>query len=155
MRCLILFLATGAYAGYAPFASGTFGSLVALPLIFLSAKLLSFSPIVHFGAVLAVIVGSCWVAGRAESYLDEHDSGKIVIDEIAGFLCAIAFLDITVPRLVIAFFLFRLFDIVKPPPARYFDTQVTGGIGVVFDDVFAGVYANLVLRIFIYMRVVT
>lgn len=154
MRNLILFLATGAYTGYAPFASGTFGSLVALPLIFLSAALFSFSPVLHIGTLLAVIVGSCWVAGQAESYLDEHDSGKIVIDEIAGFLCAIAFLDITVPRLVIAFFLFRLFDIVKPPPARYFDRQLTGGIGVVFDDVFAGVYANLVLRIFLYMRVV-
>ena len=154
MRGLILFLATGAYTGYAPFASGTCGSLLALPLIFLSAALLSFSFVLHLGALLVSIAGACWVAGQAESYLDEHDSGKIVIDEIAGFLCATAFLDITMPRLVIAFFLFRLFDIVKPPPARYFDRQVTGGIGVVFDDVFAGVYANLVLRILLYMRVV-
>jgi phosphatidylglycerophosphatase A len=155
VRGLILFLATGAYTGYAPFASGTCGSLVAIPLIFLSASLLSFSFVLHLGAVLASIAGACWIAGQAESYLDEHDSGKIVIDEIAGFLCATAFLDITLPRLVVAFFLFRLFDIVKPPPARYFDTQVAGGIGVVFDDVFAGVYANLVLRILLYMRFVS
>ena len=154
MRGLILFLATGAYTGYAPFASGTCGSLVALPLIFLSSSLLAFSSVVHIGAVLTIIAVACWVAGQAESYLHEHDSGKIVIDEIAGFLCATAFLDITLSRLVIAFFLFSLFDIIKPPPARYFDTQVAGGIGVVFDDVFAGVYANLVLRILLYMRFV-
>ncbi len=154
MRGLILFLATGAYTGYAPFASGTCGSLVAIPLIFLSASLLAFSSILHIGAVLTIIAAACWVAGQAESYLHEHDSGKIVIDEIAGFVCTTAFLDITLSRLVIAFFLFRLFDIIKPPPARYFDTQVAGGIGVVFDDVFAGVYANLVLRILLYMRFV-
>ena len=76
MRGLILFLATGAYTGYAPFAPGTCGSLVAIPLIFLSASLLAFSSVVHIGAVLAIIAAACWVAGQAESYLHEHDSGK-------------------------------------------------------------------------------
>jgi phosphatidylglycerophosphatase A len=147
MRTLILFLATGAYSGYAPVASGTVGSLVALPLIFLSAQLLSLSSALQVVVLVLAIVGACWIAGAAEQYLGEHDSGKIVVDEIVGFLTATALLELTLPRLLVAFFLFRLFDILKPPPARYFDQQVPGGAGVVLDDVCAGIYANLIVRV--------
>lgn len=147
MRRLILFLATGAHLGYAPVAPGTVGSLAALPLIFVSAALFAASPALGFVALSALIGAACWLAGAAEGYLGEHDSGKIVIDEIAGFLCATAWIDLTLPRLLVAFALFRLFDILKPQPARYFDRQVAGGLGVVFDDVVAGLYANLVLRL--------
>jgi len=149
LRAFILFLATGAYSGYAPIASGTVGSLVALPMVFLSSRLFSISWALQVTVVILAIVGACWVAGAAERYLEEHDSGKIVIDEIVGLLTATALLDLSVTRLIFAFFLFRLFDILKPPPARYFDRQVPGGIGVVFDDVFAGLYTNLVVRIFL------
>lgn len=152
MRGLILFLATGAYLGYAPVASGTFGSLAALPLIFVFATL---TPAVQFLALGVFIGVACWLAGAAEGYLGEHDSGKIVIDEVAGFLCATAWLDLTPTRLLLAFALFRLFDILKPPPARYFDRQVTGGLGVVFDDVVAGLYANLALRLLIVGNVIS
>jgi phosphatidylglycerophosphatase A len=98
-------------------------------------------------ALVLVIAGACWVAGAAEPYLGEHDSGRIVVDEIVGFLTATVLLEITLPRLIVAFFLFRLFDIFKPPPARYFDRQVPGGVGVVLDDVCAGIYANLIVRV--------
>ncbi len=147
MRTFILFLATGAYSGYAPVASGTVGSLVALPLIFLSAQLLYLSSVLQVVVLVLAIVGACWIAGAAEQYLGEHDSGKIVVDEIVGFLTATALLELTLPRLLVAFFLFRLFDILKPPPARYFDQQVPGGAGVVLDDVCAGIYANLIVRV--------
>ena len=147
MRTLILFLATGAYSGYAPVAPGTVGSLAALPLIFLSAQLLHVSSILQTVVLVLAIVGACWVAGAAERHLGEHDSGKIVVDEIVGFLTATALLEMTLPRLLVAFFLFRLFDILKPPPARYFDRQVPGGVGVVLDDVCAGIYANLIVRV--------
>lgn len=147
MRGLILFLATGAFLGYAPVASGTLGSLAALPLIFVSAALFDLSPALQIVALSVLIGVACWLAGAAEGYLGEHDSSKIVIDEIAGFLCATAWLELTLPRLLIAFALFRLFDIFKPPPARYFDRQMAGGLGIVFDDVVAGLYANLVLRL--------
>jgi phosphatidylglycerophosphatase A len=149
VRTFILFLATGAYSGYAPVASGTVGSLVALPFIFLSAQLLHVSPVLQVVVLILAIVGACWVAGAAEQYLGEHDSGKIVVDEIVGFLTATALLEVTLPRLLVAFFLFRLFDILKPPPARYFDQQVPGGVGVVLDDVCAGIYANLIVRVFL------
>jgi phosphatidylglycerophosphatase A len=147
MRTLILFLATGAYSGYAPIASGTVGSLVAIPLIFLSAQLFAFSVALHLVAIVLAITGACWVAGLADRVLEEHDSGKIVIDEIVGFLVAMAAMEVSLGRLIFAFFLFRLFDIVKPPPARFFDEKVPGGIGVVLDDVFAGLYTNLIVRI--------
>ncbi len=147
MRTFILFLATGAYSGYAPIASGTVGSLVALPLIFLSTQLLHVSSALQVVVLVLAIVGACWVAGAAEQYLGEHDSGKIVVDEMVGFLTATALLDLTLLRLLVAFFLFRLFDILKPPPARYFDQHVPGGVGVVLDDVCAGIYANLIVRV--------
>ena len=147
MRTLILFLATGAYSGYAPIASGTVGSLVAIPLIFLSAQLFSFSVVLHLVVIVLAIAGACWVAGLADRVLEEHDSGKIVIDEIVGFLVAMAAMEVSLGRLIFAFFLFRLFDIVKPPPARFFDEKVPGGAGVVLDDVFAGLYTNLIVRV--------
>ena len=147
MRAFILFLATGAYSGYAPVAPGTVGALVALPFIFLSLQLWHVSLVLQVIALVLAIVGACWVAGEAERYLGEHDSGKIVIDEIVGFLIATAWLELPWRRLVVAFFLFRLFDILKPPPARYFDRRVPGGAGVVLDDVCAGIYANLIVRV--------
>ncbi len=147
MRTFILFLTTDAYSGYAPIASGTIGSLVALPLIFLSTQLLHVSSALQVVILVLAIVGACWVAGAAEQYLGEHDSGKIVVDEMVGFLTATALLDLTLLRLLVAFFLFRLFDILKPPPARYFDQHVPGGVGVVLDDVCAGIYVNLIVRV--------
>ena len=102
MRSFILFLATGAYSGYAPAASGTVGSLVAIPFIFLSAQLFSFSVVLHLVVIVLAIAGACWVADVADRELEEHDSGKIVIDEIVGFLVAMAAMDASLaafPRL--------------------------------------------------------
>jgi phosphatidylglycerophosphatase A len=147
MRSFILFLATGAYSGYAPVAPGTVGTLVAIPFIFLSAQLFSFSVVLHLVVIVLAIAGACWVADIADRELEEHDSGKIVIDEIVGFLVARAVRDASLSRLGLAFFLFRLFDIVKPPPASFFDEKVPGGVGVVLDDVCAGLYTNLIVRI--------
>jgi phosphatidylglycerophosphatase A len=146
LRTLILFIATGAYSGYAPVASGTFGSLAAIPLVFGFGWLFHISPALQIAMLVGAIAGACWIAGQADVLLREHDSGKIVIDEVVGFLTATALMDVSLTRLVVAFFLFRLFDILKPPPARYFDEQVPGGAGVVLDDVFAGLYTNLIVR---------
>jgi phosphatidylglycerophosphatase A len=146
LRTLILFLATGAYSGYAPVASGTFGSLAAIPLVMVFGWLFHISPALQVTMLVSAIAGACWIAGRADVLLREHDSGKIVIDEVVGFLTATTLMDVSLTRLIVAFFLFRLFDILKPPPARYFDEQVPGGAGVVLDDVFAGLYTNLIVR---------
>jgi phosphatidylglycerophosphatase A len=96
---------------------------------------------------MLALLGACWVADVADRELGEHDSGKIVIDEIVGVLVALAAMEVSLWRLIFAFFLFRLFDIVKPPPARFFDEKVPGGVGVVLDDVCAGLYTNLIVRV--------
>jgi len=92
-------------------------------------------------------VGSIWVAGVASEELGEHDSPHIVIDEVAGYITATGFLDFSWIAAALAFFLFRLFDILKPFPASWFDRHVHGGLGVVGDDVVAGIFAGVVARI--------
>jgi len=88
---------------------------------------------------------SCWVSGRAEVIFNEKDSGKIVIDEVVGYLVTMTAIPFDWRYMVAGFFLFRLFDIVKPQPARWFDRKMKNGYGVVLDDVAAGIYSWLCL----------
>jgi phosphatidylglycerophosphatase A len=140
MRKLILFIATGAGSGYAPVASGTFGSAVGLVFYGL---LVQVSPLLLLLGTVAIIPLGVWAAGRAEEIFGSEDDGRIVIDEIAGMLVALAFLPVGLGVALVGFFLFRLFDIVKPPPVRRMEA-LPGGLGVMLDDLLAGVYANLV-----------
>jgi phosphatidylglycerophosphatase A len=153
MRQLLVFIATGAWTGYAPFAPGTFGSIVGLIatcLIFAPTWRRSPTAFLLVFAILFVI--ACWVAGRAESILGEHDSSKIVLDEVLGMV-ATMFLNPTgmdragLISLAAGFALFRIFDIIKPFPASLIDRRVRGGTGVMLDDMAAAVYANLVLQV--------
>src|SRR5204863_1425484 len=99
---------------------------------------------VWYGAVLAaLIVVAVWSAGRAEDILGGHDHSRIVIDEVAGQVLAGIFLPATWIAAGIAFFLFRVFDVWKPFPAGLVDGRVPGGLGVVGDDLIAGLYAGL------------
>ncbi|SMC91643.1 phosphatidylglycerophosphatase [Desulfocicer vacuolatum DSM 3385] len=142
---LILFAATGGMVGYAPVAPGTWGTLVGIPLIFLCSVLpLSWQTF----AVVLFIMGAVWIAQEAEPIFEKKDPGAIVIDEIAGYLVALVGLPVTFTSLLAGFLLFRFFDIVKPFPIRYFERQFSGGAGVVLDDIFAGLYTGLVLRLF-------
>jgi phosphatidylglycerophosphatase A len=145
-RSVIVFLASGAYLGYAPVASGTFGTLAGVALYPVFDWLLSSSVAIYLVAFAALVAGAVWLAGHAERIFDEHDSGKITIDEVAGYIAATLFMRPTVATVVASFVLFRLFDVLKIWPARYFDEDVPGGTGVVLDDVISGFYANLTLR---------
>jgi phosphatidylglycerophosphatase A len=147
VRALVIFLATAAGAGYAPVASGTVGTLLAVPLFPVLARLCSVSPLAYALVLAVIIAGSIWVAGAAGPIFGEPDSGRIVIDEVAGYLVATAFLEFSWSAAIIAFLFFRLFDIVKPFPASWFDEHHAGGIGVVGDDLVAGVYAAIATRI--------
>ncbi len=95
----------------------------------------------------ALTVLACWVAGRAEEILGEHDSNEIVIDEVVGMLVALLWIPPTFPNLFMAFALFRILDVVKLWPANAIDRRMPGGAGVVLDDVVSGLYANLLLRL--------
>jgi phosphatidylglycerophosphatase A len=153
MRQLLVFIATGAWSGYAPFAPGTFGSIVGLVAsCLICAPIWRRSPVAFLLIFAIVFVLGCWIAGRAELILGEHDSSKIVLDEVLGMV-ATMFLNPTgmnrtgLISLAAGFALFRIFDIIKPFPASLIDRRVRGGTGVMLDDMAAAVYANLVLQV--------
>jgi phosphatidylglycerophosphatase A len=123
-------------AGYAPVASGTVGSFVTVVAIWL----LPLTPLRIAIALVVVTLIGIWSGSRVERLLGKKDPGVIVIDEVAGMLLSVILLPRTIPVLVTAFLLFRLFDIWKPFPARE-SQALTGGMGVMVDDLVAGVYA--------------
>jgi len=140
----VMFLATGAHVGRIPFAPGTFGSLVGLPIVYLFS-LADWPLAVVLTAIL--ILFSVWVAHLAEQQLKAKDPGCIVIDEIAGMCVTMLGIPLTLTTGIAGFFLFRVFDVLKPPPARQLEKMLQGGWGVVMDDVAAGIMANIVLRV--------
>jgi phosphatidylglycerophosphatase A len=147
MRRAILLLATVGFLGYAPVASGTVGSLAAIPLFLYTASLQRLSPALTVAALAAATLIACWIAGRAEEILQEHDSHAIVLDEVVGYLAATLFLAPSWQHALVAFFLFRALDVVKLFPADYIDERFPGGYGVVLDDVVSGIYANVATRV--------
>ncbi len=147
MRTLILVLASAGYVGYIPIASGTFGSLVAIPLFWGFDALRATSVPLYLLTYVGAVAAACWIAGQAEVYLQEHDSHKIVIDEVVGYLAATMFLRPTWTHTLLAFVIFRALDVIKPYPAGYIDKHFPGGYGVVLDDVVSGVYSNLILQV--------
>lgn len=131
------------YIGYIPFAPGTFGSLAAFVFVLIIKP-------DSFWLVTIIII--CFIAGVisshiAEKELGQKDSSKIVIDEFAGYLVSIAFLPLTFNYLISAFFLFRFFDILKPIPIRNIERHFHGGLGVMLDDIAAGIFANIILQV--------
>jgi phosphatidylglycerophosphatase A len=155
MRSLVIVLASAGYIGYIPVASGTFGSLVGIPLFFGFDMLRSVSVSLYLLTFLAAVATACWIAGQAETLLNEHDSHKIVIDEVAGYLAATLFLSPTWTHALLAFLIFRALDVLKPFPAGYIDAHFPGGYGVVLDDVVSGFYANAAVRVLIAAGLVT
>jgi len=149
MRSLVIFVASVGYLGYIPLASGTFGSLVGIPLFFAFDGLRAVSVPLYLMIYVAAVAGACWVSGKADELLKEHDSHKIVIDEVVGYLAATLFLDPTWSHVIWAFFIFRALDVIKPFPANYIDANFPGGYGVTLDDVVSGLYTNLLLRLLI------
>ncbi len=143
MSFLARAIATVFGAGLSPIAPGTMGTAVAVPVAWLAAGLSWWA----FGAVtLATIIVGIWSANGADRHWGTHDSGRIVIDEVAGYFVTMAIIDRSDwLALGVGFVVFRFFDIVKPPPVRYLDQSLGGGTGVVLDDVAAGIYGLLVM----------
>jgi phosphatidylglycerophosphatase A len=142
-KAVILFVAEGAWSGKSPIAPGTAGTVVGV-LLYLAVN--GFAPAWYPAITAAVIVIGTWTAGRAEVLLGRKDSPSIVIDEIAGYLIAMFLVPSGRGFVAAGFFLFRLFDIVKPWPLKRLQ-DLHGGPGVMLDDVGAGIYANIVLQI--------
>ena len=143
MRRLALLLASNFGLGYAPVASGTFGTLAGLPVFWLLREL---SPLTYLLVWAFVTALAVWAAGVAGRHYGVVDDGRIVIDELSGYLVTVAFLPWSWTTAWLGFAWFRLFDVVKPPPANWLDRRCKNAFGVVFDDVAAGVYAAIALR---------
>ncbi len=135
-------LSMGFGSGLAPIASGTFGTLAAIP-IYVAAHYYSVTVFVIL--TLVSIVAGIYLCERTTKALGVNDHSAIVWDEFAGFFVTMLWVPMNVSTIVAGFFLFRLFDIVKPWPASYVDKKIHSGLGVMMDDVIAGLYASGVL----------
>ena len=139
----VIFLATGFYIGNIPFAPGTFGSLIGLPLCFALTGISLTSAML---CTLFFIIFAVFIADAAEKILKQNDPGCIVIDEIAGIMVTFIGWPFNPVTVVSGFIIFRILDILKPFPIRNLDKRISGGLGVVADDVTAGIISNLLLR---------
>ncbi|PPD19866.1 MAG: phosphatidylglycerophosphatase A [Methylomonas sp.] len=142
MRDPVLFLAFGFGSGLAKKAAGTFGTVAAIPLYWLLSQ--GGLAVYSAATVLTVLVGIV-ICGRAADKLGEHDFGGIVWDEIAGFLITMWLVPLSLPAIVAGFVLFRFFDVVKPWPISWVDRHVHGGLGIMLDDVLAGLISAVLL----------
>lgn len=138
------FFALGFGAGLAPLAPGTCGTLAAIPLYLLLVRL---DPLLYAGVVAATFFIGVPLCARAAAALGVHDHPAIVWDEMVGLWVTLCFIPFSWGAVLFGFALFRLFDIVKPWPIRAIDRQLHGGIGIMLDDLIAGVFANIVLRL--------
>ncbi|PYQ24802.1 MAG: phosphatidylglycerophosphatase A [Acidobacteria bacterium] len=136
-------VATGAGSGYAPFAPGTAGSLVGL-LLFWPLSRLPFAG--QVGVTVALFLLGTLAAAHLASRLGIKDPGIVVVDEVVGQWVSLLLLPLTPLTVVLGFLLFRLLDVLKPWPARDFE-RLPGGWGIMADDVMAGIYANLLVRV--------
>jgi phosphatidylglycerophosphatase A len=143
-----VFVATVGYCGYFPIAPGTAGS--AAGLVFYALVRWTGSPAVEAGLILALFAAGVWAGTTAERYFGGIDPGPIVIDEVVGMLITLAFIPAGWSAAATGFVLFRIFDVIKPYPAGQFE-RLHGGLGVMADDAMAAIYANLSLRLLMWL----
>ena len=139
------FIAQGFGSGLSPVVPGTFGTLVAIPLAMLIRAF--GNDAIFIAAISVAFVVGAWASQVTGRDLGVADHGSIVIDEIAAFLLVLYFVGADPWRVALAFVLFRVFDIWKPPPIRQVDAAFKNGIGVMADDVLAALYALVVFAL--------
>lgn len=142
MKNIIKLIASLFYLGYFPVAPGTVASFAGVVLYLLFANNLA---IYLFVTAIFLILGFV-VSGKAEEIFAKKDARQIVIDEVSGMLISLLFLPRRPVIIILAFLVFRLFDILKPPPIRRLEA-IRGGAGVMLDDILAGIYTNLIFRL--------
>lgn len=139
----INFLAFGFGSGLAPKAPGTFGTLACIPLYLLLSDL----SVVHYIIVCGLVSGiGIYICGYAADALKTHDHPGIVWDEFAGFLITMIGVSFSWNNILLGFILFRIFDIFKPWPISWLDRKVSGGLGIMIDDIVAGLFALIALH---------
>lgn len=148
MTRLAVFISTVGYCGYFPFAPGTVGSAAGLVVYLLVWW--TGSPLVEIGLIVALFAAGVWAGTISERYFGGIDPGPIVVDEVVGMLITLAFIPVGWSGALAGFVLFRVFDVFKPWPARSLE-RLHGGFGVMADDAMAAVYANLSLRLLLWL----
>jgi phosphatidylglycerophosphatase A len=146
MRFFGLAIATGGGVGYVRFAPGTFGSALGLIVWAAVPQILA----IQVAVIVTVCAAGTWSASIAERHFRKTDPGAVVIDEVAGMLVTLLLNPVGWGGAVAGFLAFRLFDIVKPFPANRLE-RLPGGLGIMADDIAAAVYANLLLRLGIFL----
>jgi len=147
MKDPVLILALGFGTGLARFAPGTFGTLAAIPLYWFMQPL---SLLYYSLITLVLLVVGIFLCGSAAQKLGVHDHPGIVWDEIVGYLITMFLAPAGIMWIIIGFVLFRIFDIWKPWPINWLDAKVSGGLGIMVDDVLAGIYAAVVLQLLVF-----
>jgi len=145
MNQLALFIATAGFVGFVPVAPGTAGSAVGL-FIYVVLRVLDSSIGEGVAIALSLVLG-IWSADIVERQLGK-DPGPVVIDEVLGMLVTLAFLNVTPVGALVGFILFRIYDVVKPFPAARLE-HLHGGPGIMLDDLVAGIYGHLTMRLLI------
>jgi phosphatidylglycerophosphatase A len=147
MSRLAVFIATCAFIGYIPFAPGTFGSIPGLALALALLRHAPGWPV--WAAVVVVGLIGVWAATAAEQHFGHKDPGPVVIDEVVGMMITVGNLPLGWLGAVIAFLVFRVCDIIKPFPARQME-RLPRGIGVMMDDVMAGVWGHVIMHVLVW-----
>ncbi len=138
----LTYVATIGFLGYSPYAPGTIGSLFALT-VFLMTDLPIYA---HLSVIIIGALLGIYASSAAEKILNEKDSKKIIIDEFIGFYVSVFYLPKTFGLAIAAFLLFRFFDILKPLFISKLEKTLSNGLGVMADDILAGIYTNIVLQ---------
>ena len=140
----IQFLALGFGSGLAPKAPGTFGTIAAVPLFLLLALL---TPMNYLIAVVVMSIAGIYICGKAAEDAGVHDHPAIVWDEFVGYFITMFMVPVTWQSVLVGFVLFRLFDILKPWPISYIDKKISGGFGIMFDDILAGIFSLVIMQL--------
>lgn len=142
------FLSLGFGSGLSPFAPGTAGTLMAIPLYYFSMMFLS--PFGFLGLTVSITLIGIYLCDRTTRAMGVHDHPAIVWDEIAGYFVTMLFIPLSWTNIILGFVLFRLFDIFKPWPISVIDSRMKGGLGVMMDDIIAGIYALTALHFYLW-----
>lgn len=149
MHKFLKWIATGFNVGFVPNAPGTFGTLVAIPIVLIT---LNFSIFFKFLLFIALFIIGIIASEYYQHYYEKEDPAEVVIDEIVAYYFIMIFVPYNLLNLILAFFIFRFFDILKPYPIKNVENSVKGGVGIMLDDILAAIYTLiiiLVLRLFI------
>lgn len=146
---IIRSIATFFGVGYLPIMSGTFASLAGV-VVYL---LIRHNPYIYLGITALLIIAGFIVSNRAQAFFASRDPHEVVIDEVCGMLITYMMLPHKTSIIIIGFFLFRLFDIVKIYPINRLE-RLNKGWGIMLDDIAAGVFANIILQVIVHLRII-